>query len=93
MISQKIARFIIAHLPKACNYDLNYFQVILDDIERLSMEAMDKNYASFIVGDFDLSLERGDRGRIMNEFCQQFSMDIANVNTAQTDIYSWTFKS
>ena len=28
--------------------------------------------------DFDLHLNEGDGGRIMHDFCEEFSMDIAN---------------
>ena len=66
------------NLSNAWNYDLNYFQAIFEDIERLSMEAMDKGYALIIAGDFDLSLERRERRKNMSEFCEQFSMDIAD---------------
>ena len=60
------------------------------DIERLAMEGMDKGYALIIAGDFNLSLERGDRGAIMAEFCEQFSMNIVND---QDSAEAWTFKS
>ena len=64
----RMNRIIVVYLHNAWNYDLNYCQEIFYDIGRLSMEALDKDYALVIADDFDLSLERGDRGIIMNEF-------------------------
>ena len=89
-LSHRMVRVLAVYLPNAWNYDLNYFQEIFNDIERLSMEAMDKGYTLIIGGDFNLSLERGNRGRIMAEFCEQFSMVIAN---GQDTAEAWTFKS
>ena len=77
-LPHRMVRVLAVYLPNAWNYDLNYFQEIFMDIERLSMEGMDKGYALISAGDFILSLERGDRGTIMAEFCEQFSMNIAN---------------
>ena len=70
-LPHRMVRVLAVYLPNAWNYDLNYFQEIFMDIERLSMEGMDKGYALIIAGDFNLSLERGDRGAIMAEFCEQ----------------------
>ena len=88
-----MVRILAVYLRNAWNYDLYYFQTIFDGIERLSIEAMDKGYALVIVGDFNLFLERRDRGRILLDFCQHVLMDIANGDSAQEDIHSWTFKS
>ena len=65
---RRTIRILAVYLPNSWNYDLNYFQIIFDDIERLSMKVLDKEYALVIVGDFILSLER-DRRIIMVEFC------------------------
>ena len=67
-LSHRMVRVLAVYLPNAWNYDLNYFHEIFNDIERLSMEAMDKGYALNIAGDFNLSLQRLDRGGIMAEF-------------------------
>ena len=66
-LPRKMVCVLAEYLPNAWNYDLNYFQEMFIDIERLSMEAMDKGYALIICGDFNLFLERGDRGAIMAE--------------------------
>ena len=92
-LPRRLVRILAVYLPNAWNYDLDYFQSIFEDIERLSMEAMDKGYALVIAGDFNLSIEQGERGKIMIEFCEQFSMDIANRNPIQVDNHSWTYKS
>ena len=55
-----------ATIFNAWNYDLNYFQEFFMDIERLSMEGMDKGYALIIADDFSLYLERRDRRAIMD---------------------------
>ena len=55
---RRMIRMIAVYLPNAWNYDLNYFQVIFNDIDRLLMEALDKDYLFLIADDFDLSLER-----------------------------------
>ena len=72
-LPRRMVRILAVYLPNAWNYDLDYFQSIFKDIERLSMEAMDKGYALVIAGDFNLSIEQGERGKIMIEFCEQFS--------------------
>ena len=92
-LPRRLVRILAVYFPNAWNYDLDYFQSIFEDIERLSMEAMDKGYALVIAGDFNLSIEQGERGEIMIEFCEQFSMDIANRNPIQVDNHSWTYKS
>ena len=60
-LPRRMVRILAVYLPNAWNYDLDYFQSIFEDIERLSMEAMDKRYALVIADDFNLYLERGDR--------------------------------
>ena len=39
-LPRRMIRVLAVYLPNAWNYDLTYFQLIFDDIERLSMEAM-----------------------------------------------------
>ena len=92
-VSRRTIRIIAVYLPNSWTYDLQYFQEIFDDIERLSMETADKGYALIIAGDFNLSLERGDRGKIMKEFCTQFCLDIANGHTHAEEANTWTFES
>ena len=57
-LPHRMVRVLAVYLPNAWNNDLNYFQDFFMDIERLSMEGMDKGYALIIAGDFNLSLER-----------------------------------
>ena len=70
MLSQRVGKdnFLLYQGAIPTLIPANYFQEIVMDIERLSMEGMDKRYALIIAGDFNLSLERGDRGAIMAEF-------------------------
>ena len=49
------------------------------------MKVMDKGYVLIMINVFNLSL-----GRIMIEFCKEFSMDILNCKDT---IKIWTFKS
>ena len=42
------------------------------------MEVTDKDYGLIIAADFNLSLERQDRGEIMDEFCNHVSIEIKN---------------
>ena len=72
-------RILAVYFPNEWNYDLNGFHKLFNDIERLPMEVMDKWYALIIAGELNLYLERGDQWRIIVEFCEQFSMDIANI--------------
>ena len=68
-LSRRLVRVLAVYLPNAWNYDLIFFQSIFAEIERLSMEAMDKGYTLIIADDFNLFLERRERCPIMNEFC------------------------
>ena len=54
----RMVRILAVYLPNAWNYDLIFFQSIFEEIERLSMEAMDNGYALIIADDFNLSLEQ-----------------------------------
>ena len=54
---------------------------------------MESGKKVIIAGDFNLSLERGDRGKIMKEFCTQFCLDIANGHTPAEEANTWTFES
>ena len=62
------------------------------DIERLAMEALDTRYSLIIAGGFNLSLDQGDRGRVMHELCIQFSMDIADGQNPTDGVDTWTWK-
>ena len=91
-ISHKMIRIIAVYLPHA-GYDSNYFQSTLDDVERLIMEACDKRYAVVIGGDFNLSLDQGDRDRLLQDLCAEFSLDIANGTSLAENPNMWTFKT
>ena len=83
-IDKKIIRIMAVYLPHS-GYEYNYFQETLTYIERLAMDAWDKRYTLIIAGDFNLSLDHGDRGRAMTELCIQFSMYIVNGQTPADD--------
>ena len=89
----RTTRILAVYLHNILNYGLSYFQIIFDDIERLSMEVMNKGYALVIVDDFNLFLARRDRRKNIAEFENKFSMDIANASIAQVYIHSWKLKS
>ena len=66
---------------------------IFSDIEGLVMEAIEKHYSLLIAGDINLSLNRGDRGNIIDEFCIDFSFNIANGGTLEDISDTWTCRS
>ena len=92
-MGHRIILIIALHLPNTWTYDLKYFQEIFEDIERLAMEATDRKYELIIERNFNLSLERRDRCKIMQEFGNQVSMEIANWNIPAEEAVSWTFES
>ena len=55
------------------------------------MEAQDQGVHIAIAGDFNLCKSVGDRGRVMNEFCQQFNLTISDEG--KTFDTSWSFRS
>ena len=63
-IAQKIIRVIAVYLPHM-DYDWNYFIDTFTDIEGLVMEAMNKGYTLVLAGDFNLTLDQGQRGDVM----------------------------
>ena len=63
-IAQKIIRLISVYLLHN-GYGRNYFEDIFSDIEPLIIDAMDKGYLIIFGGDFNLSLDRGYRGKVM----------------------------
>ena len=92
-MSQKSIRFIAVYLPNSLNYELSYFESIFRDFDGLVMDTISKRYAVVMPGDFNLHLNEGDRGRIMQDFCANKSMDIANRATRFDDPDTWTFKN
>ena len=64
----------------------------MTNTESVAMEAFDKRYALILAGDFDLSLNQRDRGRVLHELCFQFSMDTANGRTPADDVDTWEFE-
>ena len=44
----------------------------------LVTDAIDKGYQTILRGNFNLSLDKGYRGQVMEEFCSAFSLDIVN---------------
>ena len=88
-ISQKTTRFIAVYLPNSLNYNLNYFEAIFRDIEGLVQDANSKRYAMVMAGDFNLHLNEGDRGHIVEDFCMECSM---NGATPCDDLDTCTFK-
>ena len=91
-IAQKIIRVIAVYLPHM-GYDWNYFINIFTDIEGLVMEAMNKGYTLVLAGDFNLTLDQGQRGDVMKELCTTFSLEIANGRTMADSSDTWTWKS
>ena len=91
-ISQKTIRLIAVYLPHS-GYDRKYFQDTFIDIEVLANDAMDKGYTIILGGDFNLSLDQGYRGEVMEEFCSSFSMNIAGGVLMGNDANMWTWKS
>ena len=91
-VGQKTIRVIVVYLPHA-GYNWKYFMVMISDIEGLVMEAIEKHSSLLIVGDFNLTLNRGDRGNIMDEFCSAFSLNIANGGTLEDASDTWTWRS
>ena len=71
---------IIAVYLFHAKYELSYFQNLLDDLERLVMEAYGKQLKVLIGGDFNLSLNDGVRDRVLQDLCSEFSLYIANGN-------------
>ena len=92
IISQKTIRLISVYLPHN-GYERKYFQDIFTDIEILVTDAIDKGYQIILGGDFNLSLDRGYRGQVMEEFRSAFSLDIANGVSMENDPSMWTWKS
>ena len=88
-VSKRIIRIMAVYFIHS-GYGWNLFQEIMTDIERLAKEALDKRYSLIIAGDFNLSLDQGDRGRAMHELCMQFSMDIADGQSPADAIDTWT---
>ena len=91
-IAQKIIRVIDVYLPHM-DYDWNYFMDIFTDIEGLIMEAMDNGYTLVLAGDFNLTLDQGQRGDVMKKFCTTFSLEIAKGRTMTDSSDTWTWKS
>ena len=58
---------------------------VFRDIARLVMDGNNKRYAVDMIGDLNLYLNEGDRGRITQFFCTEFSMDITNGTTRCDD--------
>ena len=56
----------------------NNFHAIFTGIEVLVTDAIDKRYIIISGEEFNLILDRGYRGQVMEEFCSAFSMNIAN---------------
>ena len=46
-----------------------------------------------MTGDFNLHLNEDDRGRIMEDFCEEFSMDVANGAIPCDEPDTWTFQN
>ena len=60
-LHRRVVRIFVVYIPNVWNYDLNYFQAVFDDIERLTTEVLDKGYPLVIAGGFNRSIERGYR--------------------------------
>ena len=75
------------------NDDLHYVESIFGDIEGLVMDASNMQYTMVMIGDFGLHLNEGDRGYIMQDFCNEISMNIASRDTLCDDAVKSTLEN
>ena len=88
----KTLRLFAVYFPHA-GYPWSLFEKSWEDLSSLCMEAQDKGMQVIVGGDFNLELQRGDRGRCMHDFCDQFLLEVANSEGKSFDGNQWTFRS
>ena len=64
---------------------MNCVEVISRDAEGLVMHANKKRFAMVMARDLNLHLNEGDRGRIMQVFCFEFSTNLVNEDLPRDD--------
>ena len=74
-----ILRIISTYLPHA-GYPWEEFEREMEKITLLSMEAKDQGKYVVIAGDFNLSLNIGERRNSMKNLCDEFQLTITNGN-------------
>ena len=90
-IFQKTIRLISIYFPHS-GYERKYCHYIVTDIDVLVTDAIDKEYQMILGGDFNLNLNPGYRGQVMEELCSAFSLDIANGVSMENDPSMWTME-
>ena len=88
----RILRIISTYLPHAgCSW--KEFEHETENITMLTMEAKDQGKYVVIGGDFNLSLNMGDRGIAMQNLCSQCQLQIVNSEGRADGVDNWTYHS
>ena len=91
-IGGKVIRFLSIYLPHA-GYSWKEFEECFEDIGKLCMEAIDKNFSIIIGRDFKASFSAGVRGTYLRNFCFQFNLNILGKLDGPLSENNWTFQS
>ena len=88
----RILRIISVYLSHS-GYPWIDFEREMKNIVSLVMERKDQGKYIVIAGDFNLSLNNGDRANMMQNLCDQFQFQVSNGDGNANDVHNWTFRS